>query len=338
MSPVPTSAKLSALVAELHPITRRKGPLSVSEMSELRMMLDLPVYVDNPDAPKLLYSDLVEAISSALDQYDAIIAEYLFRFREPELEIGKRQAAAAKKIHRSDARQVRYPREDWVLGQLAHALYVRAMSPDRAGWQHGDGYVFTDFTIDTFPNNTLTKRTTRYSFTIRTVRNRVEFYKFGTVVKGSRKVGTPRLLSASKQQHFIASVPVDERSPSGSSWHIVRFNPKLAFGAEPTIVLEEDTELLDPTDRMREAGLTVAGLDPVSRQLNLIPTATLRVHIQRDVVPAYTRNVYGLIGDVMDRPLSSEPVERTDDTPLLFAPDLVVPERRYVLDWSAAAQ
>lgn len=330
-----TGPPLSTLVAELRPLTRRTGPLSAPEMRELRTLLELPVYVDNPRAPETLLADLIEAIGSVLGHEDQIIAEHLFRMRNPDLEIGQRQSAAIKMIPLSSARQIRFPREDWVLGQLAHALFARAVSPERAGWNHGDGYVFTDFTIDSFPNESLTARTTQYSFTIRAVRDRVEFYKFGTLVKGSRKVGKPRLLSEAKTQQYVASVPVDKRSQSAGAWHVVRFNPKLSFGAEPTVVLEEDTQLIDPEDRIREAGLTIAGLDPVAVQLGISPTALLRVHLPRSIASDYSRNTYSLVGDVMDRPLSSEPVARTDDSPMSYRPDPVVPERRYVIDWSA---
>jgi len=329
-------AALSKLVAELHGLTRRTGKLRPEEMAELGTLLDLPVYSNDPAAAmKLLHADLLSAIKTDLDRDDRIIAEYLFRQKCSELDIRGRQAEAVKAIPLASRRQLRYPRDDWVLGQIAYALYRAAMSPERSGWHHGDGYIFVDFTIDTFPDATLTKRTTRYSFTIRSVRDRVEFYKFGTLVKGSKKSGKPRLVSKGKSQHYVASMPVDERSPSAGAWHIVRFSPKLSFGSEPTIVLEEDTALLQPKDQMREAGLTVAGLDPVARQLELTPSALLRVHIPRAVVPQYTRNTYSLVGDVMDRPISEELVERVDDAPMTFCPDPVIPERRYVVDWSA---
>ena len=331
-----TITGLAALVAELHAITRRTGPLTAEEMSDIQALVALPVYVDDPHAPKLLFDDLADAIASDLNREDRIIAEHLFRLRgDPDLDIGARQNAAVKEIPLGHARQIRYPREDWVLGQIAHALYARANAPDRAGWHHGDGYIFTDFTIDTFPNPDLTARTTRYSFTIRAVRNRVEFYKFGTIFPGSRKAGKPRLLSQGQTQQYVASVPVDKRRESTGAWHIVRFNPKLTFGAEPTVVLEEDTELLNTEDRIREAGLTVAGLDPVAAQLGIASTALLRVHIPRSVVPEYSRKMFSLTSDVMDRPLWEDPVLRSDDTPMEYRPDPALPEHRYAIDWSA---
>lgn len=301
-------------------------------MAGLRTLLELPVYVNNPQAHELLFADLAEAIGSALNREDQIIAEYLFRFCDSDLEPGERQRNAVKRIPLSSVRQIRYPREEWVLGQLAYALFARAVAPDRAGWNHGDGYIFTDFTIDARPNDLLTARTTQYSFTILTVRDRVEFYKFGTIVKGSRSVGRPRLLSKSKTQIYVASVPVDQRSRSAGAWHIVRFNPKLQTGVEPTVIVEEDTALIAQEDRIREVGLTIAGIDPVAHQLGIVPTALLQVHVPRSIVPSYSRNVYSLVGDVMDRPLSSIPVERKDDSPMTFRPDPVVPEHRYVIE------
>jgi len=156
----------------------------------------------------------------------------------------------------------------------------------------------------------------------------------GTVYRGAKPLGPVRCLSGDRQQQFLGSVPVDSRDAKAGSWHVVRFNPKLPFRATPTIVLEEDTVVRNPEDRVREAGLTVAHLDPVMRQLGMRPTATLRVHVPRAAVSAYERNVYSATGDVMDRPLRSTRVVRTDESPIVFDPDPVLPGHRYVVEWS----
>ena len=326
---------LAILVEELRLITRRRGVLMAPEMADLASMLALPVYAGNDDAFGLLLEDLREEVTLLPDPDDAAIARYLFRFEAPDLGVGERRTAAIENLAIADTRQIRGDRENYILAQVAFRLFARATSPDRAGWHHGDGYVFTDFTHDVFPSEPdLLNRTTRYCCSILAVRDRVEFYKFGTTLRGSRAIRPARLHGENQTQQFVASVPVDNRNPSAGHWHIVRFNPKLAFRETPTIVVEEETATIDPADVRRQAGLSIARIDPVARALGIRPRATLRVHLSREVAPHYHRYVYSLSGALMDRPSESERVVRNDDTPMVFRPENVQAGHRYVIDWS----
>jgi hypothetical protein len=330
---------LAQTVEELRPILHRRGPIEPSEM-ELSSLLSLPVYASWDDPRPTLLQDLIAAIAALPDDKERLVAEYIFRQRLADEILGERRKAAVLAAHIGDPekgqiRAIIGAQERWILGQIAHDMWARAMSPSRSGWSHGDGYFFTRFEQDVFLDSSLTRRTTRYAFSILTVRDRVEFYKLGTTYRGARRVGAPRLMEAGRRQQLVASVPVDPRSPERGSWHVVRFNPKLAFKTNETITLEEDTAITDPGDPVREVGLTVIGIDPVFREFGVIPSAALRVHVPTTVVPRCTFKVYDPEGDTTDRPLESVPHERADDGPIVFEPPNVREHRRYVIDWSA---
>lgn len=141
---------LDDLVKALRPITRTVGLLASSELAELDVFLSLSAYARTSDPPAALLQDLVAAVNVIPGKEDRIIAQYLFRQRDGALGIGERRKAALKDLSLANTRQIRGARENYVLGQVAFALYANLTSPLRAGSPGGDGYVFSRLEIDTF--------------------------------------------------------------------------------------------------------------------------------------------------------------------------------------------
>jgi hypothetical protein len=330
---VPT---LDDLVEALRPITRRVGPLTALELAELDAFLSLSAYAGAPDPPAILLQDLVAAVHALPANDDRIIAQYLFRQRGEALEIGKRRATAIKDAHVGNPRQVRGDREDYIIGQVAFALYAGLASPLRAGSPMGDGYVFSRLEIDTFVHDDGTTCTKRYTFSIHTVRAMVEFYKFGTPFRRSEIIEY-RHIADGRQQRLVGTTPVDVAKPDDAHWYIVQFAPQLPFRTDETVVIEEDVRWTGGDARTQAAELHVAGLTPIARMFGVAQSALLRVHAPRSLVTAYSRNLYSARAVTLGRPDSTETVEREDDSPMAYDIKQLQADTRYELAWRITA-